>query len=153
MTDTQSDIVIYQSADNTISLEVLSEPDTVWLTQAQMAELFFTTKQNIGIHVGNILRDEELKRNTVVKDFFITASDGKRYKTMHYNLDMILAVGYRVKSGIATQFRIWATDVLKQYLVTGAAINQKRLDRRTESTAYRKQCTRCNYFDDSAEQA
>ena len=124
------DIVIYESPDSSVSLEVRADPETVWLTQAQMAELFDVTVPNINIHVGNIFSEGELDENRIIKDFLIVRFEGNRKvkrSVAHYNLDMIISVGYRVKSQVATQFRIWATGVLKQYLVAGAAINEKRL--------------------------
>ena len=102
-----------QSPNDTISLEVRLENDTVWLSQAQMAELFCTTKQNISTHTNNIFRENELVKDSVVKDFFTTALDGKNYLTKFYNLDVIISVGYRVKSIRGTQFRQW--DILQIY--------------------------------------
>jgi hypothetical protein len=93
-----------------------------------MAELFDTTKQNIGLHMKNIFSGGELDKISVVKDFFTTASDGKDYRTQYYNLDAIISVGYRVNSKRGTAFRIWATQRLREYLVQGYSINQSRLD-------------------------
>jgi prophage maintenance system killer protein len=101
--------------------------NTVWLSQAQMAELFDTTKQNVSLHANNCFKEGELDRNSVVKDFLTTATDGKQYKTKHYNLDVIISVGYRVKSKRGVEFRQWASKVLKQYMIEGYAINEKRL--------------------------
>ena len=102
----QNQIILYHPND-TISLEVRLENDTVWLSQAQMTELFGSTKQNISLHINNIFKEGELKQNSVVKDFLTTASDGKNYNVLHYNLDAIIAVGYRINSKKATEFRIW----------------------------------------------
>jgi hypothetical protein len=97
----------------------------VWLTQQQMAELFMTTKQNISLHVGNIFKDSELAKDSVVKESLTTAADNKQYRTKYYNLDVIISVGYRVKSIRGTQFRQWANKVLKEYLLRGYAVNQR----------------------------
>ena len=100
----KGEIIMYQP-DETIRLEVRVENETVWLSQAQMAELFLTTKQNVSLHVNNIFKEDELKEDSVVKESLTTARDGKRYKTKMYNLDVIISVGYRVKSKRGTQFR------------------------------------------------
>jgi hypothetical protein len=119
-------IVIYQSADNPeFQIEVRVEEETVWLTQAQMAELFQTTRNNVTLHISNLFKDKELQMNSVSKDSLLTASDGKKYKTRLYNLDVIISVGYRVKSQRGTQFRIWANKVLKEYLLKGYTLNQR----------------------------
>lgn len=120
----KSEIVLYQP-EGAISLEVRLENETVWLTQQQMSELFQTTKQNISLHTGNIFKEKELDRDSVVKESFTTASDGKSYRTKYYNLDVIISVGYRVKSQRGTQFRQWANKVLKEYMLKGYAINQR----------------------------
>ena len=120
----KGEIVMYQP-DETIRLEVRVENETVWLTQAQMAELFRTTKQNVSLHVNNIFREDELVESSVVKDSLTTARDGKRYKTKMYNLDVIISVGYRVKSKRGTQFRQWANRVLKEYIIRGYVVNQQ----------------------------
>lgn len=123
-----SEIIIYQTYDNITQIEVQFEKDTVWLTQQQMALLFNQTKQNISLHINNCFKEKELKQNAVVKESLTTAADGKKYKIKHYNLDVIISVGYRVKSKQGTAFRQWATQMLKETLVRGYAINQKRLD-------------------------
>ena len=123
-TNEQNQIILYRPND-TISLEVRLENETVWLTQAQMAELFCTTKQNISTHTNNIFRENELEKDSVVKDFFTTALDGKNYLTKFYNLDVIISVGYRVKSIRGTQFRQWANKILKEYLLKGYALNSR----------------------------
>lgn len=120
----QGEIILYQP-DDAVKLEVRIEDETVWLTQAQMVELFQTTKQNISLHTNNIFKEKELDSNSVVKESLTTASDGKKYRTKYYNLDVIISVGYRIKSQRGTQFRIWSTGVLKNYLLKGYAINQR----------------------------
>jgi len=102
--------------------------ETVWLTQAQMAELFQSTRNNVTLHISNIFKEGELERNSVCKESLLTASDGKSYKTTFYNLDVIISVGYRVKSKRGTQFRIWANSILKEYLMIGFVLNH-RIDR------------------------
>ncbi len=120
--------------DETIRLEVRVEDETVWLTQAQMAELFSTTKQNVSLHINNIFREEELYEISVVKDSLTTAKDGKQYRTKFYNLDVIISVGYRVKSKRGTKFRQWATSVIREHLLHGYAIQQQlmRLEQRMD---------------------
>ena len=122
-----TDVLLYQSPDGQIQLDVQLDHDTVWLTQAQMSELFDISKKTVSEHISNIFREEELVREAVVRDFRTTASDGKAYRTNYYNLDVIISVGYRVKSKRGTSFRQWATQVLRQYLVQGYALNEKRL--------------------------
>jgi hypothetical protein len=102
---TSPNFVIYETDNNVSKVSVRLDEETVWLTQKQLAELFDTTKQNIGQHVKNILEEGELDRNSVVKFFFTTATDGKNYNTEHYNLDMIISLGYRINSKVATKFR------------------------------------------------
>lgn len=120
-------IIIYQTQDGKTKIDVKIENETVWLTQKDMAELFQTTKQNVSLHIKNIFDEGELIEDSVVKDFLTTAQDGKNYNTKHYNLDVIISVGYRVKSLRGTQFRIWATQVLKEYLKKGFALNDDLL--------------------------
>ena len=120
----KGEIVLYQPDDN-VRLEVRLQDETVWLTQLQMAELFKSTKQNISLHVNNIFREGELAKNSVVKECLTTASDGKNYRTKYYNLDVIISVGYRVKSSVGTRFRQWANAVLKDYLLRGYAVHQQ----------------------------
>ena len=131
---TKGEIVMYQP-DETIRLEVRVESETVWLTQQQMAELFLTTKQNVSLHVNNIFKEDELTENSVVKESLTTAKDGKKYKTKMYNLDVIISVGYRVKSKRGTQFRQWANRVLKDYIIRGYVVNQqmRMLEERMEN--------------------
>ena len=123
----KGEIIMYQP-DETIRLEVRVENETVWLTQQQMAELFQTTRNNITLHIGNIFKEGELDDSIVRKESLLTAADGKKYKTKLYNLDVIISVGYRVKSIRGTKFRQWANSVLKQYLLKGYAVNQRIFD-------------------------
>lgn len=120
------EIIIYQNPDGGIKLDVRLEDETVWLTQMQMATLFGKDKRTISEHIGNIFREGELDENAVVRKFRTTATDGKNYNTHHYNLDVIISVGYRVKSPQGTQFRIWATQRLKEYIIKGFALNDER---------------------------
>ena len=123
MTD-RNEIILYQP-DEAVKLEVRLSEETVWLTQQQMTVLFETTKQNVSLHINNIFKERELDKNSVVKDYLTTAADGKKYRTQYYNLDVIISVGYRVKSQRGTQFRIWATSILKDYLLRGYALNSR----------------------------
>jgi hypothetical protein len=118
-------MLIYR--DGAAKLQVRLDGQTVWLTQAAMAELFQTTKQNISLHLQNILDEEELQPEAVVKEYLTTAADGKRYRTLHYSLDMILAVGYRVRSARGTAFRQWATARLSELLVKGFTLDDERI--------------------------
>lgn len=120
----KGEIVMYQP-DETIRLEVRVEDETVWLTQQQMADLFLTTRNNVTLHIGNIFKEGELDESSVRKESLLTAADGKKYRTKIYNLDVIISVGYRVKSLNGTKFRKWANGVLKQYLLKGYAINKR----------------------------
>ncbi len=122
---TNNEIVIYQSDELSTKLEVKVEEETVWLSQAQMVELFNTTKQNISLHINNVFKEKELERNSVVKYSLTTARDGKEYKVNYYNLDVIISVGYRVKSKRGTQFRIWANKIIKDYLLKGYVVNKR----------------------------
>ena len=106
------EIIIYQTDDGAVKIDVQMADDTVWLTQQQMAELYQTSKSNVSEHIKHIFEEGELQENSVVRKFRTTASDGKNYNTAFYNLDMIISLGYRVKSSVATQFRIWATKPL-----------------------------------------
>lgn len=122
-----SEIIIYQTESGQTKIEVRLQDETVWLTQKLMAELFQTTKQNISLHINNIFKEGELDENSVVKDFLTTATDGKNYSTKFYNLEAIIAVGYRVKSHRGTQFRRWATERLNEYVVKGFTMDDERL--------------------------
>ena len=120
----KSEVILYQP-NETVSLEVRLDEDTVWLSQAQMAELFQTTKQNVSLHINNIFKENELDKNSVVKDYLTTALDGKAYKTKYYCLDVIISVGYRVKSIRGTHFRQWANKILKDFLLHNHSILQE----------------------------
>ncbi|MDR1581154.1 MAG: virulence RhuM family protein [Synergistaceae bacterium] len=122
-----SDIIIYQTQDGSTKIDVRMENETVWLTQAQMAELFQTTKQNVSLHISNAFKEGEVDALSVVKEYLTTAADGKSYTTKHYNLDVIISIGYRVKSLRGTQFRRWALNVLREYLVKGFSMNDDLL--------------------------
>lgn len=121
------DIIIYQTDDGETQIDVKFEDETVWLTQAQLCELYQTSKANVSEHIKNIFTEGELDEISVVRKFRTTASDGKSYMTAYYNLDMIISLGYRIKSRIATHFRRWATERLKEYMIKGFALDDKRL--------------------------
>ena len=121
------DIVIYQTADGETQIDVKFEDETVWLTQAQLCELYQTSKANVSEHIKNIFTEGELDENSVVRKFRTTVSDGKSYMTAYYNLNMIISLGYRIKSRIETHFRRWATERLKEYMIKGFALDDKRL--------------------------
>lgn len=123
----QSDFILYTTPNGKVNLKVLLLTESIWLTQKNIAELFNTSKQNISYHLNNIFKDNELQENLVVKEFLTTANDGKNYKTNFYNLDAIISVGYRVNSIQATQFRIWATQTLKEYIIKGFVMDDERL--------------------------
>ena len=123
----KSQFLVYRAENGAIKIDVRFDGETVWLTQQLMAELFQTTKQNAGQHLKNIFEEGELTEASVVKKFFTTAADGKNYQTSFYNLDAIISVGYRVKSRVATQFRIWATLRLREYIVKGFVLDDERL--------------------------
>lgn len=121
------DFLIYNSAEEEVSVNAVVHDETIWLTQKAMAELFGCSTDNIGLHLKNIFEAGELKRESVTEESSVTASDGKKYKTRFYNLDAIISVGYRVNSKRATNFRIWATKVLKEYMTKGFALDDERL--------------------------
>lgn len=123
----KKELVIFETLDKEISLSVEILKNTVWLTQNQMAELFKTTKQNISSHANNCFKEGELDKKSVVKESLTTAADGKNYKTKLYNLDVIISIGYRVKSKRGVEFRQWANEILKQYILKGYVVNKKRL--------------------------
>ena len=127
MADGQSEIIIYQTNDGKNKIDVKLEGETVWLTQAQLVELYQSSKSNVSEHIKHIFEEKELEENSVVRKFRTTASDGKQYEVAHYNLDMIISLGYRIKSSIATQFRIWATERLKEYIIKGFTMDDERL--------------------------
>jgi len=134
----EGELILYTTDDGAATIGLRAVEGTVWLTQLEMAELFDTSKQNVSLHINNILSDGELAAESVVKESLTTAADGKAYRTKVYNLDVILAVGYRVRSPRGTQFRRWATSVLREYLVKGFAMDDARL----------KQAEHWDYFDE-----
>lgn len=121
------EIIIYQTEDGHTKIDVKLEDDTVWLTQAQLCELYQTSKSNISEHIKHIFEEKELDEESVVRKFRTTATDGKSYNITHYNLDMIISLGYRIKSKIATNFRKWATERLKEYMIKGFTMDDERL--------------------------
>ncbi len=121
-----SNLLIYQNQEGKIQIDVHLENETVWLTQAQMSELFGKGRTTITEHILNIFKEGELEENSVCRNFRHTANDGKNYETKYYNLDVIISVGYRVKSKQGTQFRIWASQRLKEYIIKGFALNDDR---------------------------
>jgi len=126
----ETEMIIYQTDDGKTKIDVRMEGETVWLTQAQMAELFQTSKQNISLHINNVYKEGELDENSTVKKYLTVQTEGKRQVTRdieHYNLDVIISVGYRVKSLIGTKFRIWATKGLNEYIVKGFTMNDDLL--------------------------
>ncbi len=125
----QSEIVLYQTEDKQTRIQVRFGGETAWLTQAEMAELFQTSIPNVSIHIRNLFKEGELRPESVVKEFLTTAADGKNYQTRFYNLDVIISVGYRVKSPRGTQFRIWATQRLREYVIKGFTMDDERLKR------------------------
>jgi hypothetical protein len=138
-----SNILIYQDKDGLTKIDVRLENETLWITQQQMADLFQTTKQNVSLHINNIYEEGELQELATVKDFLTVQNEGKRKvkrSLQHYNLDMIISVGYRIKSTVATHFRIWATQVIKEFLIKGFALDDERLKE-----------ARNNYFDELLE--
>jgi len=120
-------IIIYNTQDGKSTVSLFAKDGSVWMNQNQLAELFDTTKQNISLHIINILEEEELAINSVVKDYLTTASDSKKHKVTFYSLDMILAIGFRVRSKRSTQFRQWANRNLKEYMIKGFAMDDERL--------------------------
>lgn len=127
MASNESNIIIYNTLDGRASVALYAHDGSVWMNQAQLAELFDTSKQLVSHHIVNILRERELDANSVVKNYFTTASDGKQYNVTFYSLEMILAVGFRVRSKRGTQFRIWANQHLREYLVKGFTMDDERL--------------------------
>jgi len=134
-----SEILLYQTEDGQTKIDVRLEEETVWLSQAQMVELFQTTKQNISLHIKNIYEEGELEENSTVKDYLTVQTEGKRdvqRNLKFYNLDVIISVGYRVKSHRGTQFRIWATQLIKEYLVKGFTLNDEKLKETGHTNQY-----------------
>lgn len=132
------DFLIYQTADGKTKIQAKFEDETVWLSQKQLAELFQTSIPNINMHIKNIFDEGELVSEAVIQEYLTTAADGKKYRTKGYNLDLIISVGYRVKSHVATHFRQWATQLLREYIIKGFAMDDQRL----------KQASGGNYFDE-----
>ena len=127
LTNSQNNIIIYTTDDGQVRIEVRLEDENVWLTQNAMAELFDTTRNNITMHIKNIFAEGELEEKSVSKESLLTAKDGKNYNTKFYNLDVIISVGYRVKSIRGTQFRIWANKLIKEYLIKGYNLDSERM--------------------------
>lgn len=134
----RSELLIYQTDDGRTRIQVRLEDETVWLTQKLMAELFQKDVRTINEHIRNLFAEGELSPGSVIRNFRITAADGKIYETQHYNLDVVISVGYRVKSHRGTQFRIWATQRLREYIIKGFTLDDERL----------KQAGGGNYFDE-----
>lgn len=126
---TDSSLLLYQTDDGQTKIEVRLQDETVWLNQAQLCELFDKDKRTISEHIQNIFKEGELIEESVIRKFRTTASDGKNYQVTYYNLDVIISVGYRVSSHRGTQFRIWATNRLKEYLIKGFTLDDERLKR------------------------
>ena len=145
MTKTQEEkqIIIYQAQDGKSQVSLYAKDGNIWLSQKQIAELFDTSKQNIGQHIAAILQEGELQENSVVKNYFTTASDGKNYNVAFYSLEMILAIGFRIRSKKGTQFRIWANQNLKEYMIKGFVMDSNRL---------KNPDGRPDYFDELLEQ-
>jgi len=133
-----SDVIIYENENGDIKVDVTFEDKSIWLSQAQICEVFGKSKATISEHISNIFSEAELEENSVVRNFRTTANDGKNYNVNHYNLDMIIAVGFRVKSPQGTQFRIWATQRLNEYISKGFVLNDERF----------KSGNSMNYFDE-----
>ncbi|MBN1317260.1 MAG: virulence RhuM family protein, partial [Anaerolineales bacterium] len=125
--ENKKNIIIYNTVDGKASVSLYAKDGMVWMNQNQIAELFDTSKQNVGQHIANILKEGELQVNSVVKNYFTTAADGKQYNVTFYALDMVLAIGFRVRSKRGTQFRIWANRNLKEYMVKGFVMDDERL--------------------------
>jgi hypothetical protein len=129
----KDNIIMYENKNGTVELRADIEKDTIWATQSQISDLFEVDVRTVNEHLRNIFRTHELKQISVIRNFRITAQDGKQYLTKFYNLDAIIAVGYRVNSKKATQFRIWATGVLREYLKQGYALNRYKLEKAPEA--------------------
>lgn len=125
--DNNGEIIIYQTDDGSTHIDVKMEDETVWLTQAQLVQLYQTSKSNASEHIKHIFEEGELEENAVIRKFRTTAADGKNYNTTYYNLDMIISLGYRIKSSVATNFRRWATERLKEYMIKGFTMDDERL--------------------------
>ena len=123
----EQNIIFYNTTDGKVKVALMAKDGQVWMNQNQLAELFATSVPNISIHISNILKDKELDTDSVIKEYLITAADGKQYNVMFYSLDMILAIGFRVRSKRGTQFRIWANQHLKEYMIKGFTMDDDRL--------------------------
>jgi hypothetical protein len=134
--DNKPQLIIYQTEDGQTKLHVPIDGETVWLSQKQMAELFQCSIDNISLHLKNIFKEKELKENSVIEEISTTATDSKKYKIKHYNLDAIISVGYRINSLRGTQFRIWATQRLKEYIIKGFALDDERLKQGGQKARY-----------------
>ena len=127
MEEKYGEILIYKTEDGLTNINVKIQDETVWLTQQQLVELYQTSKSNVSEHIKHIFEEGELEEESVVRKFRTTASDGKNYNVTYYNLDMIISLGYRIKSSIATQFRRWATERIKEYMIKGFTMDDERL--------------------------
>ena len=145
----ENELILFETADKEIKLTVPIKNNTVWLNRKQLAELFGRDVKTIGKHINNALKEE--LDNSVVANFATTASDGKVYQVEHYNLDMILSIGYRVKSNRGVEFRKWANSVLKQYIIQGYAINEKRLEALQQTINIQTKMLACTLEVDEAE--
>lgn len=143
MDNNEQNIIIYKTADGKASVALYAKDGNIWMNQNQLAELFATSVPNISMHISNILKDGELEQHSVIKDYLTTAADGKEYNVSFYSLDMILAIGFRVRSKRGTQFRIWANKNLKEYMVKGFVMDNERL---------KNPDGRPDYFDELLEQ-
>ncbi len=143
MLNEQNNLLIYEDKNGNVIVDAIYKDETLWLTQKGMAKVFDCSIDNISLHLKNIFKDEELSENAVAEESSITASDGKKYRTKIYNLDAIVAVGYRVNSKKATEFRIWETKILKEYMIKGFALNDERFIRGNKYDA--------KYFDELLE--
>lgn len=127
MSGDKKNIIIYNTADGKASVSLYAKDGMVWMNQNQIAELFDTSVPNISMHISNILKEGELVKNSVIKNYLTTAADGKQYNVTYYALDMVLAIGFRVRSKRGTQFRIWANHNLKEYMLKGFVMDDERL--------------------------
>lgn len=136
--DDNNQIIIYQTDEGSTRIEVRMTDDTVWLSQQQLSDLYQTSKSNVSEHIKHIFDEGELEEESVVRKFRTTASDGKRYTVTFYNLDMIISLGYRIKSLIATHFRRWATERIKEYMIKGFTMDDERLKGNGGGTYWRE---------------
>ena len=127
MEEDKGEIFVYQNDDGSLKLDVKLQNETVWLSQSQLVQLYASSKANVSEHIKNIFDEGELNKDSVVRNFRTTAADGKKYNTAYYNLDMIISLGYRIKSSVATKFRQWATERLKEYIIKGFTLDDERL--------------------------